>query len=100
MVNLDENGRNFMKIICHLQSLLSSRFTNTKMTATILSVFFSKLEADAANDCTEFIQKIVDYRTELGEKNFRKIFESILVAFGVEYIFSLYPLSLNGDMAS
>jgi hypothetical protein len=100
MINLEEGGRNFSKVICHLQSMLSSRFTNTKQTATILAEFFSKLESDAADECAEFIEKIVDFRSELQEKSFKKVFEAVLVAFGVDHIFKLFPITLNGDIAS
>jgi hypothetical protein len=44
------------------------------------------------------IHKVVEHRSELQEKGFRRVMESIILAFGIQNILNLYPLNLEGDI--
>jgi hypothetical protein len=97
---LEEEGREFTKVVCLFQGLLSSRFPDKKLAANLVSLFFSQLEEDAFPETLELIQRVVEYHSELEDKKFNKIMESIIMAFGVENMIKMYPLSLSGDIGS
>jgi hypothetical protein len=98
-INLEDSTRDFMKIICLLQGMLSSRFPNQKFAAAIVSKFIAQLDLQALNETAGLIQHIVDFRGELEEKSFRKLMEAALVTFGVAEILNFYPLGLEGDIS-
>jgi hypothetical protein len=80
--------------------MLSPRFSNQRFAAGVISQFISKLEADAFSETFGLINHIVQYRSELEDKCFRKMMEAIFVCFGVENILEMYPLKLEGDIGS
>ena len=48
----------------------------------------------------ELIREVVNRREQMHEKEFKRIFEAIICAYGVEQIIKMYPMTLNGDIGS
>lgn len=70
------------------------------MSCNLITTFFGQLQTSALNESLSLVHKVVEDRAELEEKKFKKVMESIIVAFGVESILQLYPLSIDGDIAA
>ncbi len=58
-MQLEEQGKEFTKIVCLFQGLFSSRFPDTKLAATLVSMFFNQLSEDAFGESLSLIHKTV-----------------------------------------
>lgn len=61
-MQLEEQGREFTKIVCLFQGLLSSRFPDTKLAAHLIALFFNQVEETAFEQALSLIHKVVEYR--------------------------------------
>lgn len=68
--------------------------------SVIFSTFFTSLSFETLSECKELISEVVNRREQMHDKEFKRIFESILCTYGIEEVLKIYPMTLNGDIAN